>query len=68
MINDKEIKHRETEFELPIQMTEWTRVIKLQLNMNVSISALVKASVELLMIKIQLRKEEISVHQSTRLR
>ena len=47
---------REREFEVNSQ------VIKLQLNMNASISALVKESIELLMINIQLSKEEISVH------
>ena len=37
--------------------------MKLELNMNASISALVKASIELLKIKIQLSKEELSVYQ-----
>ena len=47
-------------------MTKRIHVIKIQLNMNASINDLVKASVELLMINIQLSKEEISVHKSAR--
>ena len=41
----------------------WAQVINIQLNMNSLISALIKASIELLMIDIQLSKEEPSVHQ-----
>ena len=48
-LNDIEIKHREREFGSPMQMSEWTQVIKLQWNMNASINASIKASVEILM-------------------